>query len=402
MIKKPPPKKGREPWPAFNLITAIMVGVTLVSVVTLDFINSRKGERSYLFPRREKKPAAVAEIKPPAERSLTQVLEDSLTAAGIALDSITTALGPEGKPLVGVTVPAKAYQSAEGRIEQELQREGIRVLEKKKDEQETRTEYEWQVLRGEKEGAQLFFVCPAEPKAKREPARKEAPPKKAIRGQVALIVDDMGNSLEALDELLSLKEGITIAILPHSPHAQETARVAHENDLEVLLHLPLESLNNHEAATDTEGMIMAGMSPTEITQAFEDSLARVPYADGVNNHMGSKFTADESLMRTLLTPMKEKGLFFVDSRTTAQTVAYGEALRMGVPAVERDVFLDADPDRSRIKSRLIELFRMARKKGKALGICHPYPETLQTLKSSFRLFEDYDLEVVPVSRLVRK
>jgi polysaccharide deacetylase 2 family uncharacterized protein YibQ len=83
-------------------------------------------------------------------------------------------------------------------------------------------------------------------------------------------------------------------------------------------------------------------------------------------------------------------------------VAYDEALRMGIPAVERNVFLDADADRSRIKSRLIELFKTAQKKGRALGICHPYPETLEALKANFSLFEDYGLEVVPVSRLVSR
>jgi polysaccharide deacetylase 2 family uncharacterized protein YibQ len=400
MIKKLPLKKGQEPWPAFYLITAIMVGVALVSVVTLDFINFRKGERSYFFVHREKKPIPVPEVKPAVEKRLVQVLEDSLAAAGISRDSITSAMGPEGEPLVGVSLPGKLYESIEKAIEDELLQQEIRVLEKKKDAQENRTEYQWQVVRGEKERAQILFVCPVEPAPKREPARKEAPPKKRIRGQVALIVDDMGNSLEVLNDLLSLKQPITVSVLPYSSFALETARIAHENNLEILLHLPLESLNNHDMAADTEGMITAGMSPGEIVQSFEASLARVPFADGVNNHMGSKFTADASLMRALLAPLKEKGLLFVDSRTTAQTVAYDEALRMGIPAVERNVFLDADADRSRIKSRLIELFKLAQKKGRAVGICHPYPETLEALKANFSLFEDYGLEVVPVSRLV--
>jgi polysaccharide deacetylase 2 family uncharacterized protein YibQ len=329
MINKPPLKKGSEPWPAFNLITAIMLGAAVVSVVALDYMNSRKGERSYLFAALEAKFAAVPEVKLPAE----------------------PVLKPEAAP-----VPMEAKVKTE----------------------------------------------PAP--ALKEPPAKEEQPKvgKHIRGYVALIVDDMGNSLEVLNDILSLKEPITVSVLPYSQYAQETARLAHENGLEVLLHLPLESLNNHEAATDTEGMIMAAMSPNEIVQAFETSLARVPFVDGVNNHMGSKFTADATLMRMLFAPMKDKGLLFVDSRTTAQTVAYDEALGMGIPALKRDVFLDADADRSRIRGRLIELFKTAQKKGKAVGICHPFPETLQVLKSNFRLFEKYNLEAVPVSMLARK
>jgi polysaccharide deacetylase 2 family uncharacterized protein YibQ len=326
MINKPPPKKGQEPWPAFYLITIVMVAVAVASALALDFINSRKGERSYLFRAREEMPA-----------------------------------GP------GVKVPSEAAEKPET---------APPAIEPARE---------------------------APPAAKeREAEAKEATARKRIRGYVALIIDDMGNSMEALDDILSLKQAVTISVLPYSPYGQETARTAHENNLEVLLHLPLESLNNHETANDTEGMIMAGMSSEEIVGAFESNLARVPFADGVNNHMGSKFTADESLMRTLLAPLKEKGLFFVDSRTTAQTVAYDEALRMGVPAVKRDVFLDADADRGRIKSRLVELFKLARKRGRAVGICHPYPETLQTLKTSFRQYADYDLLVVPVSQLVQK
>lgn len=340
MINKPPQKKRSEPWPAFYLITAIMLGAAVFSVVTLDYMNSRKGEPSYLFAARKAKPVAGPEVKAPAK--------------------------PVPKP---GTAPAAAPPAA--------------VTPKKEAAPEPKAE-----------------AAPA----LKEPPLKEAPPKamKQVSGEVALIIDDMGNSLEALREILSLKEPITVSVLPYSPHAQETARVAHENGLEVLLHLPLESLNNHDVSTDTEGMIMTTMSPEEIVESFETSLARVPFAVGVNNHMGSKFTEDAPLMRTLLAPFKDKGLFFVDSRTTAQTVAYDEALEMGIPALKRDVFLDADADRSRIKSRLIELFKLAQKKGKAVGICHPFPETLQVLKSSFRLFEKYNLEAVSVSRLARQ
>ena len=245
-------------------------------------------------------------------------------------------------------------------------------------------------------------TVPAEKPGKPEPVPKRPAAARTVKGQVALIIDDMGNSLEILDELINLNEPVTVSVLPYSLHAQETARIAHENKLEVLLHLPLESLNNHDAMADNRGMILAGMDSGEIVQAFEDNLARVPFANGVNNHMGSKFTAEGPQMQTLLRPMKDRGLIFVDSRTTAQTVAYDEALMMGIPAVKRDVFLDADADRSLIKSRLLELFQKARKNGRAVGICHPFPETIEILKSSFRLFANYGLEVVPVSRLAQK
>jgi hypothetical protein len=251
-----------------------------------------------------------------------------------------------------------------------------------------------------KEEAAIAFVLPVEPPpvalAKKEPAAKKGPP-----GQVALIMDDMGNSLETLDEIVALGRPITVSVLPYSAHAAETARMAHERGLEVLLHLPLESINNHEAMADTEGLIMAMMTEPAIVAAFEASYDRVPFAAGTNNHMGSRFTAERDLMRMILKPIKERGLFFVDSRTTAKTVALEEAQKMGVRSTQRDVFLDADEDRGRIRGRLIELLQKARKKGRAVGICHPFPETLAVLKSSLFLLDSYNLEAVPVSRLVR-
>ncbi len=324
IIKKPAIRKGQEPWPAFYLVTAAMVATALLSAVALDFISSRKGERSYFFPKREPKPAAVVEAAPPAAPAAA-----------------------EPKPEPGAK---------------------------------------------EKEAA-AKEIAAAEPPAK---ARRRG------RGQVALIVDDLGNSREALDILVGLNQPLTISVLPYSTYAAETARTARKNGLEVLLHLPLESLNNHDSATDTDGLILTTMSPAEITAAFAAALVCVPYADGVNNHMGSKFTADAALMRTLLAPIKDRGLLFVDSRTTADTVAYAEARKMGIPAAERDLFLDADVDRSRIPARLVELFKLARSRGRAVGICHPYPETLEALRTGFRQFADYGLEVVPVSRLVQK
>ena len=242
-------------------------------------------------------------------------------------------------------------------------------------------------------------VPPAVPSA--GAAEAEPAAKRVRRGQVALIMDDIGNSLEVLDELIALGRQVTVSVLPYAPYAAESARLAHDNGLEVLLHLPLESVNNHESLGSVEGLILAGMTEPDIVRSFEASLGRVPFAAGVNNHMGSRFTAERDLVRTILRPIKESGLFFVDSRTTAETVAYDEARKMGVPAVERDVFLDADEDRGRIRGRLIELLQKARKKGRAVGICHPFPETLAVLKSSLFLFDSYSLDAVPVSRLAK-
>ena len=410
MTKSKPPKK-QPPWPAFTLVTVTLVAAAIVSGVLLDYLGARRGGRSYIFAAAEKAPGppAAPRMKPserpeprlagrPAPETIEEALAVSLAAAGVSEDTVLRLKDAEGRPLFEVEIPAALYAAIEPSVDKALKDQSFRVVDKKRTKNEDRAEVLWTLRRAPKQEAGLSFLLPAEPSvvAAREPAAKRGP-----RGQVALIMDDMGNSLDVLDELIALGRPLTVAVLPYSAHAAETARLARANGLEVLLHLPLESINNHEAMANTEGMIVTSMTEPAIVAAFEASYDRVPFATGTNNHMGSRFTAEPDLMRALLRPIKERGLFFVDSRTTAKTVALDEARAMGVPATKRDVFLDADEDRGRIRGRLIELFQKARKNGHAVGICHPFPETLAVLRSSFSLVDAYNLEPVPVSRLVR-
>ncbi len=412
------PSPGSEPRPAFTLLTAVMIGAALVATAGLDYLSSRRSGRSYIFraaaeapvapaappgkPAEKIVPAPAPAPRPAAARPFDEVVAATLAAAGVSEDSTLRLKGPRGRPLFEVEIPAELYESLGPAVEKALAAQGIRVLDKKRTPGEDRTEILWALRRPAREEAAITFVLPVEPPpVARAAGARVAAAKRAPRGQVALIMDDMGNSLEVLDELTALGRPITVSVLPYGSDTAETARLAHDRGLEVLLHLPLESINNHEAMADTEGLIMAMMTEPAIVAAFEAGYDRVPFAAGTNNHMGSRFTADRDLMRTVLKPIRDRGLFFVDSRTTARTVALEEARRMGVPSTERDVFLDADEDRGRIRGRLVELLQKARKKGRAVGICHPFPETLAVLKSSLHLVDVYDLEMVPVSKLVR-
>ncbi len=382
--------KRSEPRPDLFLLAVVLSGVALVSVLLLDLISARKGEPSFIFTGRPDVEEAAAAGKP-----LAEVLPDSLRTAGVAEDSVLWTTGPKGQRVAEVEITAEGYESVEPALERALAAAAVRVVDRKRTAGRDGTEVYWSVRGADREAAGISFLLPAAA----EPAGVAA--KKARPGRVALIVDDMGNSLEALDILLGLGQPLTVAVLPDSAWASHTARIAHENGLEILLHIPLESLNGDESEGGGNGTLTAAMTPDEIRRSFEAGWSRVPHAKGVNNHTGSRFTADRDAMRALLAPIKDKGLFFVDSRTTAGSVACAEARRMGVPSAERDVFLDADEDRGRIRGRLLELFQKARKSGQAVGICHPIPETLEVLRTSFRLFESYGLEVVPVSALVR-
>lgn len=220
-------------------------------------------------------------------------------------------------------------------------------------------------------------------------------------GKVALIMDDMGYSLEAIETLKSLELPVTVSILPHSPYARETAEIARSSHLEVILHLPLEPINNSQEVYDDGGLILADMEEQEIIKLLNENFELVPFVTGMNNHMGSKITADNRLMTIILRSVLERNLFFIDSRTTSNSVAYNLAQKMGIPSAKRDVFLDGERNEDYINRKLQELFHRARRTGVAVGICHPHPETLKVLKNSFHLVKEYKLQPVFASEIVR-
>jgi polysaccharide deacetylase 2 family uncharacterized protein YibQ len=150
-----------------------------------------------------------------------------------------------------------------------------------------------------------------------------------------------------------------------------------------------------------EGIVLARMTPEEILSTLEDDLDQIPYIKGVNNHMGSKITKNRRIMRVILERLKKENLYFIDSLTTGDSVAYSLAKRIGIPAAEREVFLDGELDEEYIARKLEELFRHAKKNGIAVGICHPNDLTIQTIKKTLPKMQKYQCEAVPASRVVQ-
>ncbi len=142
------------------------------------------------------------------------------------------------------------------------------------------------------------------------------------------------------------------------------------------------------------------MSEEEIQKTVDMNLAQIPYIKGVNNHMGSKITPNEIFMRIIIQNLKDRNLFFVDSRTTPRSIAHEIAREMRVPSVYRHVFLDGQNQEEYIKRKLIELFRLAGRNGMAVGICHPVEVTLKTLRENLHLASEYNVELVFVSQVV--
>jgi hypothetical protein len=217
---------------------------------------------------------------------------------------------------------------------------------------------------------------------------------------VALIFDDAGASVAQLEPILSLGRPVTIAVLPGLPASRAVAERAAAAGLEVLLHLPLEPEETENARPLGPGGVTTAMSDEEIAAVVRDGLVDVPGAVGVNGHMGSKATADRRVMTAVLAVVRERGLFFVDSRTTVRTVALPVARALGVPATERTVFLDNEDDPAYIGGQIERLLEAGRAKGWAIGIGHAQRITAEVLRHYLPEFEKAGLVLVPVSALV--
>ena len=215
--------------------------------------------------------------------------------------------------------------------------------------------------------------------------------------RVALIIDDLGRSVGEVDELAELGAPLTYAVLPFSAKTAAVVEELRRRRAEILLHLPMEAAHG---ANPGPGALTRAMSDDELAAATRADLAEVPGAAGVNNHMGSLLTADERAMRAVLGVLAGRGLFFIDSRTTADTVAYRVAAALDVPTAERQVFLDPDPRPEAIRFQFARLLNLARERGSAIAIGHPHPATLAVLREEIPVARSLGYELVPVSYLL--
>ena len=216
--------------------------------------------------------------------------------------------------------------------------------------------------------------------------------------RIAIIIDDLGNSRELGHEAVALPGALTYSVLPMRPFSRYVADTASANGKEVMLHLPMESVDGH---TMGPGGLHLGMDRDSLVRTLRASLDSVPHAAGVNNHMGSLLTRHPTAMRWV---MEELGcfdrLYFVDSRTDVRTVAREFAREAGLANAQRDVFLDNQLDRDYIRAQLARLIAIARRRGSAIGIGHPSPETLEVLADELPRLAQQGIQLVPVSRLV--
>jgi len=223
-------------------------------------------------------------------------------------------------------------------------------------------------------------------------------PAHAEQPRVAIIIDDLGYELEAGRRAIALPGPLAYAVLPGTPRGRLLAEAAHESGKEVLLHLPLQSVD-HRGAPEPGG-IMLDMTRNTLRTTFDDAIESVPHAIGVNTHRGSLVTRHPGHMRWLMDEIKGRDpLFFIDSFTTHESVALQVARESGVKAVKRDVFLDPDRSPDTVEHEFERMKAFAREHGQVVVIAHPYHHTLEFLERELPGLADEGFELVPISRL---
>lgn len=230
-----------------------------------------------------------------------------------------------------------------------------------------------------------------------EPLPAPPPP---LLPRIAIIIDDLGNNPAADRRAVDLPGPIACSFLPVATAFQELARRAHASAKEVLLHQPMEAVGHLPLGPEA---LLSRMGEAEFRAVLNRNLAAVPYVVGLNNHMGSRLTANKRYMSWLMSELAgRQGFFFVDSRTVGATVAAGVASQFGVPQTRRDLFLDNEPTPKSVSRQFEALLKHARTTGTALAIGHPKPATLSLLELRLPELSREGIELVPVQTLIEQ
>lgn len=216
--------------------------------------------------------------------------------------------------------------------------------------------------------------------------------------RMAIIIDDIGHSWDRAAAFMTIDAALTYAVLPHLPYSAELATTLHGRGHEILLHQPMEPYNR--LLDPGPGALFVGDTRAHIERVVNANVRSVPFATGVNNHMGSRFTAHGEGIRCALQAIDHHNLFFVDSLTSWRSQAYPTARGMRMTSGRRDIFLDNDRRPQAILDRLYGVLHRALTHGHAIAIGHPYPQTAAALRTFCSEIEDTPVRMVPVSRLL--
>jgi len=218
----------------------------------------------------------------------------------------------------------------------------------------------------------------------------------ALAAKVAIVIDDIG--YHQIDyKLLELPYELTFAVIPHTPHSNAVAKAAYQKRRDVILHMPMESARRADLSKNA---LKVTMNRSQIEHKLQAAFTDVPYAIGVNNHMGSYFTEQAQVMDWTLGYIARRQLFFLDSKTTAHSQAAAYAQKHQMPLLTRQVFLDNDRSYQALDKQFKLMIKLAKQHQYAIAIGHPYPETYAYLKKNLARLAAQGIEIVKLSALL--
>jgi uncharacterized protein len=215
------------------------------------------------------------------------------------------------------------------------------------------------------------------------------------RKSLVIIIDDMGHSRSLGRQALALPGALNFAFLPHTPHGAELAQQAHASGKEVMLHAPMSNILDQPLGP---GALTPDLSRSHFLARLKVALRDIPHVRGLNNHMGSELTQQRQPMEWVMEALAENGLYFVDSRTTAQSVAARTAATYGLPHLSRHVFLDNERSAEAISQRFMESVKIAERDGLAVVIGHPYQQTIDYLQQALPQLERRGISLIHASQ----
>ncbi len=232
-----------------------------------------------------------------------------------------------------------------------------------------------------------------------EPSRiqRQPPPRSGGAPRISIVIDDLGRGLRDLEALASLGITLTYSVLPFEARTAQVVAELRARGVEYMCHLPMQAKGDVDPGP---GALLLSMSRDQLRQATRQALAAVPGAAGVNNHMGSAMLPRQEAIEPVLEVLARQGLYFLDSRTSADTVGYTLARDLGLRAAERQVFLDTVRDGTAIRGQFDALLASARKRGGAIAIAHPHPVTIEVLAAAIPAARAEGFEFVTVSALL--
>jgi uncharacterized protein len=215
---------------------------------------------------------------------------------------------------------------------------------------------------------------------------------------VAIVIDDIGYDRHIAEKLLAMDAPLTFSVLPYGPFSREIAGEARSKGHEIMLHLPMEP-KEFPAVSPGPGALLNKMTPDQFIDQLKADIDQIPGLKGVNNHMGSAISTSSARMRQIFTILKKDGLYYIDSRTTAETVARPSAELLHIPFAERDIFIDHVETQQFIRKQLHKLIKRARRQGYAVGIAHPHTVTYKVLAELLPELKK-SVELVPASMVI--